>query len=285
MVNKETITKEEMEDFAIKDNKKIDLSDYDIKTSDDVFDFDFDSDEEFNIEEAYEFIRHTIKEPKETKELIEKKEADNVVMNTSDKYLSAEYVELMKVEYDKLLGILKRYDVNSELVKNMSEEDKDRIYGIAEYLFNEYQKNLNKMDFNFELSQDEWKFMNDVLRNKLEYDQNEVFQMEEIRKQYLDSAEEIYHSLPKNVDEIPTVINVNNLIILYHLISKYKVKGINKQHYAFLSLLSKIGERIKLFNAYTVWVQRLSNDFQSWGGSLTPIDSNLPEVDQNKVKK
>jgi len=273
-MNKEGISVDEMKELIIEDSQEFDIenTDYEITTSDDVFNFDFNSDKEFDIETTFEFVKASSK-PKETKELVEKKEADNVVKSTSQKFLSPEYVELMNNGYNKLLGILKKYKVGSDYVKKMSEADKDKIYIIAEYLFNEYQKNLNKMDFNFELTQDEWKFMIDVLKNKLEYDQNEIFQMEEVRKQYLDGAEEIQKSLPREIEEIPTIINVNNIIILYHLISKYKVKGINKQHYAFLTLLTKIGERIKLFNAYTVWVQRLSEDFQLWGGSLTVDDS------------
>jgi len=274
-MNKEGISAEEMKELVIEDSQgefDIDNTDYEITTSDDVFDFDFDSDKEFDIETAFDFVKHSSK-PKETKELVEKKEADNVVKSTAETFLSPEYVELMDNGYAKLLAILKKYEVNSDYVKSMSEADKDKIYIIAEHLFNEYQKNLNKMDFNFELTQDEWKFMIDVLKHKLEYDQNEIFQMEEVRKEYLDGAEEIQKSMPKDVEEIPTIINVNNIIILYHLISKYKVKGINKQHYAFLTLLTKIGERIKLFNAYTVWVQRLSEDFQLWGGSLSVDDS------------
>jgi hypothetical protein len=66
-----------------------------------------------------------------------------------------------------------------------------------------------------------------------------------------------------------TYINVNDLIIFYHLISKYKVKGITNEHYDYLQILTKIGERIKLFNAYNVVVQRLSTDFQMWGGALS----------------
>jgi len=276
MMNKEEmVSVEDMKDFVIEEPKKdfdIESSDYDITTSDEVLNFDFNSDEEFDIKSAYEFVEYsTVK--KETKELVEQKEADNVIKDTGGKFLSSEYVEQMKTGYEKLISIMKKYDVNSDLVKSMNEIDKNKIYGISEYLFNDYQKDLNKMDFNFELTQDEWKFMLDVLKNKLEYDQNEIFQMDEVRKQYLEGAEEIQKAMPREVEEIPTVINVNNLIILYHLVSKYKVKGINKGHYAFLSLLTKIGDRIKLFNAYTVWVQRLSEDFQLWGSTLTVDES------------
>lgn len=280
------ISVEDLQDFVIEDEKKDD-TEYEITTTDDVLNVDFGSDQDINIEEAYEFISLSNK-PKETKELVEQREADNIIRDTAENLLNMDYVEMMNKEHDNLRNMIKRYDANSDLVKGMEESDKDKVYGIAEYLFNEYQKKLNDMDFMFGLTQDEWRFMLDVVRNKIEYDQNEVFQMKEVIDGYLDSAEEVYKTLPKNIEEIPTMINVNNLIILYHLVSKHKVKGINKQFYAYLTLLTKIGERIKLFNAYNVWVQRLSNDFQMWGGSLsideesikaTPLDTNPQEID------
>lgn len=280
MENK-TINIDDVKDFAIEE--KIDensFGDLTVTTIDEITKFDFKSDKEFNIEEAYEYVKHTEK-PKETKELIQQREADVVIKENSEKYLSKDYVNMLKNGYDNLIAMLKRYDVNSDTVKSMTEKEKDKIYGIAEFLFNEFQKNLNKMDFSFNLSRDEWKFLLDVLNNKLEYDQNEVFQMKELRDKYLKEAVESSKSVPRESGIIPTTINVNNLIVLYHLISKYKVKGINRQHYAFLDIMTKIGERMKLFNAYNVWIQRLSNDFQTWGGSLSFEEDMVDQKNNN----
>jgi len=140
------------------------------------------------------------------------------------------------------------------------------------------------MTFNFGITKDEWKFMYDVMYHKIEYDQNELFQLKEVRERYLEGVKEIDKTL--NTDIIPSVINVNDLIILYHLISKFKVKGINKQHFSYLTLLTKIGERIKLFNAYNVLIQRLSADFQTWGSCLS-VDNdevnNISEIPNDDI--
>jgi hypothetical protein len=50
-----------------------------------------------------------------------------------------------------------------------------------------------------------------------------------------------------------------------------------------MSILTKIGERIKLFNAYNVWIQRLSNEFKLWGGNLTVEDDMISpkKIDQS----
>lgn len=265
----------------IKENH--DLNNYDVKTTDDILNIDFSSDNDINLEEAYELI-NVSKKPKETKELIEKRDADNIIKNNSSKYLNSEYVDKMKKEHENLRNMLKKYDINNDIVKNMSESEKDKIYALAEYLFNDFQKKLNNMVFYFPLTMDEWKFMYNVLYDKIEYDQNEIFQLKEVREKYLDKVKESVKEL-KNENEVLTTINVNDLIILYHLISKYKVKGVNKSHYSYLSLLTKIGERIKLFNAYNTWIQRLSDDFQLWGGNLTTDEKTVKGSVTEESKK
>jgi hypothetical protein len=224
--------------------------------------------------------------PKESKEIIEKQDADKIIEKTSSEYLDEKYVEDMKKGYDNLTNMIRRYDPNKKEVRNMSEEDKDKIYGIAEYLFNEYQLKLNHMSFSFELTTDEWEFMIDLFKNKIEYDQNEIFQLKELKENYLDEGEKKYKELnvKKSKTNFETYINVNDLIILYHLISKYKVKGTTKYYYNYLSLLTKIGERIKLFNAYNVWIQRLSDDFQIWGAGLTVDDEMLNGKKEEETK-
>lgn len=265
---KKTEKKEEVNNNIIIND---DINKYDIKTIDDIVNIDFSKEIEFNLDEVYDFISMN-KPHQETKEFIEKREADNIIKNNSKKYLKDEYSDMMDYEYNNLRNLLKKYDINSEIVKKMTEEEKDKIYGLAEYLFNDFQKKLNKMNFIFNLTPDEWKFMFDVLYNKIDYDQNEIFQLKDVREKYLEVVVDMFKT--NKSDEVETIINVNDLIIIYHLISKYKVKGINKQHYSYLSILTKIGERIKLFNAYNVWINRLSSDFQLWGSSLT-IDEDI----------
>ena len=77
------------------------------KQSDKRLNFLFNSDEEFDVDNAYEYVKHT-RTKKETKELVEQKEADNVIRNTGEQFLSPEYVEKMKTGYDKLISILKK---------------------------------------------------------------------------------------------------------------------------------------------------------------------------------
>jgi hypothetical protein len=257
----------ELKDFVIDDNTILKEDNYEmVSSTDELEKFDFSSDKEFDIEQYHELISFAKKEQEDdsVKDLIKLQEAKNIIEKDSKNFLMPEFVDKFHQEEENLVNMIKKFDPNIEFVRNMTEEQKDKVYEIAQYLFNNYQKKLNELNFHFPLTNDERKFVFNVFRNKLEYDQNEVFQLKEVKDNYLDKE------FDKGEDGIyNTFINVNDLIIFYHLISKYKVKGITQEHYDYLQILTKIGERIKLFNAYNVVVQRLSNDFQLWGGSLS----------------
>ena len=258
--------KEELNDFIInKDDEK--NVDYNIVSStDEIENFDFASDKPFDIDGNYELISG-LKEKEETneqKEYIKLQEAKNIIEKTAKTFLSTEFVDSFNKEEENLINMIKKYNPNIDEIRAMTEQQKDKIYDIAQYLFNVYQRKLKDLIFNFPLTSDEVKFMLKVFRDKLEYDQNEVFQLKDLKEHYLDKD---FNKIENG--EFITYINVNDLIIFYHLFSKYKVKGITQEHYNFLQILIKIGERIKLYNAYNVVVQRISSDFQLWGGALS----------------
>lgn len=256
--------KEELKEFAIGDEKLPETTEVSSST-DELDNFDFSDDKGFDIDKYHELINFLKKSETtdEMKEKIKLEEAKNIISSTAKEFLGEEFVNQYSKEEDNLINLIKKFDPNLDEVKKMTEEQKDKIYDIAQYLFNNFQKKLNQLNFHFPVDNEERKFIFNVFKNKIEYDQNEVFQLDELKNNYLDidfkNDNGIYN----------TYINVNDLIVFYHLFSKYKVKGITNEFYNFIQILKKIGERIKLFNAYNVVIQRLSNDFQLWGGNLS----------------
>lgn len=237
-----------------------------VSSTDELDSFDFSSNNEFEIDKYHELIAALKKdeETDEMKEIVKYQEAKNIIERDAKKFLDSDFVDVFHKEEENLVNMIKKFDTNKDEVRNLTEEQKDKIYEIAQYLFNSYQKKLNDLTFSFPMTKEEVKFVFDVFKKKLEYDQNEIFQLQELRDNYL---EKDFEKLEDG--NFMSKINVNDLIIFYHLISKYKVKGITQEHYDYLQILTKIGERIKLFNAYNVVVQRLSTDFQFWGGTLS----------------
>jgi len=258
--------KEELNKFIIDDEieKKVDYNV--VSSTDEIDSFDFASDKEFDIEKSHELII-SLKQKEETdehKQYVKLQEAKNIIEKDAKNFLNSDFVDSFNKEEENLINMIKRYDPNIDEVRNMTEDQKDKIYDIAQYLFNVYQKKLGLLTFSFPLTAEEVKFIFKVFRDKLEYDQNEVFQLKDLKENYLDK------DFNKQDDgTFLTYINVKDLIVFYHLISKYKVKGITQEHYNFLQILTKIGERIKLYNAYNVLIERISSDFQLWGGALS----------------
>jgi len=262
-------------------------------SSDDLDIFDFKSDKEFKIDEYHEIVNalKVDNSDESVKEIIKIREAKNIIEKDAKSFIDPVFVDLLSKEEDNLVNMIKRFDPNMESVRSMTEEQKDKIYDIAQYLFSNFQRKINNMVFIFPLTDSERKFIFNVFKNKLEYDQSEVFQLQDVKKNYLDV------DFQKNsMGGYDTKINVNDLVIFYHLLSKYKVKGITQEHYDFLNILTKIGDRIKLFNAYNVIIQRMGSDFQIWGGALSvegeltgktlePNDSNTEESSVKVLKE
>jgi len=231
--------------------------------------------EGIDINDAYE----TIKDFKAQYEDIKKLESENILTELGPKYFDGGFVEQFKKERDNLRGYIKRYDPNTDDVKNMAHSDIDKIYQIANYLFNVWQMKLNEMVANFDLTKEEFKLIDMALNHKLDYDVNEALNLADLKAHWLDIADLTYKSLSMgNKNEIvKTKIEIGKCVILYHLISKFRVKGSGKEFGNLLSVIQKIGDINKLFNALTVMKERVSSELQLWGGNL-PIKLETEEV-------
>ena len=180
--------KEELNKFIIDDEieKKVDYNV--VSSTDEIDSFDFASDKEFDIEKSHELII-SLKQKEETdehKQYVKLQEAKNIIEKDAKNFLNSDFVDSFNKEEENLINMIKRYDPNIDEVRNMTEDQKDKIYDIAQYLFNVYQKKLGLLTFSFPLTAEEVKFIFKVFRDKLEYDQNEVFQLKDLKENYLD---------------------------------------------------------------------------------------------------
>ena len=142
-----------------------------------------------------------------------------------------------------------------------TDEEKDALYSEAQNLWNEYANNMKTAKYNFFLNRNQWKFITDLLLSKLEYDVNTVFFAIELTDMLGDMRNVKYN----NDEELKsTPVNATEITYIYHLISKYKVKGLTKESYLFSEILIKIGDISKLFNYYDAVGKNLSTDIQNW---------------------
>ena len=145
--------------------------------------------------------------------------------------------------------------------KGKTDEEKDSLYMNAQNMWNEYAVIMKNAKYNFHLNRVQWKFLTDLLLSKLEYDVNTVFFAIEL-VELLGSLREVKYTDDKELKAV--VVNATEITYIYHLISKYKVKGLTKESFTFSEILVKIGDISKIFNYYDAVGKNLSTDIQNW---------------------
>ena len=158
-----------------------------------------------------------------------------------------------------------------------SDEDKDNLYKTSQELWKDYTNTLRDVKYNFHLNRVQWKFLTDLLLTKLEYDVNTVFFAIELTE-LLGNMKDVKYSNDDQLIAFP--VNATEITYIYHLISKYKVKGLAKDSYTFSKVLIRIGNISKLFNYYDSYAKNLSTDIQNW---VTSFEEGV--VVEKKTKK
>lgn len=197
-------------------------------------------------------------------------EAEEVVKSESELLIDKDFVVELEKKRDQVENFIRTYDPNKEIVKNLKETDVDKIYTICNYLLNSYVEYVNDMKFNFKLTVQEYKFLNKILNREIEYNADEVFNYTELMSSFWVNVTNAYN-LNKDKSEFELVANIKETLILHHLIKNYKVKGITTDFITFKSILYKIAQINKLFNAYSIIIERIKGDQQLWGTALDEV--------------
>lgn len=245
---------------------------------DELVNHDFSGDAEFDINESYEMISLLERENKSAKNL----EAENVITELSDIYIGSEYKQKLDKSFENVNSFFKKYNIEKDEVKNMSEDEKTKIFAVASFLSKNVSVLLNDLLFDLKLTREEYKFIYTAIERKLSYDGNEVFNIIDLNEKYLKQWKQVDNSLPKNVDTMVVSIDIKNVVMLYHFLGKHTVKGLDREFYVFASVLQKIANTNKLYNAYNVIKERLNIDFNIWAGALEPDQNMTPEIVQGQ---
>jgi hypothetical protein len=165
---------------------------------------------------------------------------------------------------DNKISIIEHFMVSNDGT-GKSEEDKDDLYKKSQELWKEYTNTLRDVKYNFHLNRVQWKFLTDLILQKLEYDVNTVFFAIELTE-LLGTMRDVKYS--NDTDLVAFPVNATEITYIYHLISKHKVKGLTKDSYTFSQVLMRIGSISKLFNYYDSYAKSLSTDIQNWVASF-----------------
>lgn len=167
------------------------------------------------------------------------------------------------------------------------ESYKDELYGNAQLLWNEYASILRDVKYTFYLNRKQFNFLTSLLRDKLEYDVNTIFLAIELTKMlglWVKSEEGEKYNNDEDIRGFSA--DATEITYMYHLIAKYKVKGLTKETYLFAEVLRKIGDISKIISYYDTSAKNLSTDIQKWVAAFEPEDQKQPmEKETVKAKK
>ncbi len=151
--------------------------------------------------------------------------------------------------------------MSSNVGKGKSEEEKEELYVKVTQLWKDYATSLKETKYNFYLNKTQWKFLNDLISIKLEYDVNTVFfaiELTELLKEVRNTK------ILNDTDIVSLDVDATQITYIYHLIATYKPKGLTKDTYTFSEILLRIGEISKIFNYYNMYSENLSADVTDW---------------------
>jgi len=249
-----------------------------------ILEHDFSTDENFNIEENY---KHVL-EFEEMQEKAKLSKEDEIIDYLGSKYVEPEFYEKINKLRKNIKDYLKKYDVNSDFVKsilenNPEDDELNRLFGIVKFMLNTFNRTVEELNFVFRFTKQEYNLVNKLLTNESDVSGQEVLlqgmdllleEMEQWKKIYKETQEEELH-LP---------LSMNSTYLMYHFLSKKTVKGFSNKFYTLRSVMGKLKEASDVFEAYKTVSERLKTDFSIWCGAITPFNEEKEEV-KEKVKE
>ena len=226
----------------------------------------FNESESFDYDKYYSVIEKIAGKNK----TIKQDEAENVISEFAPNFVNEKFIIELNKRKQSIVDFIRKYDPNKEDIKSMGATSVDKVYAIFNYLLNSYINYINEMDFNFEMTSVEFKFLNKILTNTIEYNGDDVFNYVEFMNGFWDGAYEEYQN-NKSEEKFIFKINIKHILLLHHLIKEFKVKGITNDFKSFRSVLYKIGQTNKIFNAYNIIIERMKEDAKLWGSALDSV--------------
>ena len=272
------LTNEEVESFEIKEEIN-DEGMTAIDPLDTLTELSFEEGSEVNIEEYAEILNLMERDAS----MLKSQEADEIVSDAGNKYLKEDYLKKLEDSYAAINNFYKKYDPNSETIKNMTEAEKTNLYAVGNFINKNYDNLVDNMDFEIELTREEYIFLSTALERKVTYDGNEVFNIIDLNERYLKHWKENFKKLNREDKSFIIDIDIKNIVMLYHFLQKHTVKGLNSEFYSFSYVLQKIAETNKVYNAFNIKKERANTNFMLWNSAINPeehVEENTQETPQ-----
>lgn len=216
---------------------------------------------------------------KKEKELEEKITKESIISNENQyieelsdiaKTAGQTNFDLLNIEFkDKIVA--KENEIKTFIDNNIiTDDNRDDIIADVIELWNEYKDLVKSGVCVFTLNTLEIRTIINKLHSSVEYDTESLFYGLHLKKHFLDT-------LPKTTSSDFTLndvtITFSHAIALYHVLSTLKVKGLNKENYAFAHILYKLSEISKVYQYYDGISSHLNKLIGQWTMGLNTKQS------------
>lgn len=179
---------------------------------------------------------------------------------------------------DKLLTDISEF-MEKNSGKGKTDEEKDNLYLSAQTIWHEYADVLRNVKFSLYLNRGQYNFLTNMLLTKMEYNVDSVFVALEVSKTLVSWKEVSKYKTDEDV--IGFLGNPTEVTYIYHLISKYTVRGVVNETYRFAEVLTRIADVSRIINYYDTMAKNLASEITDWVASF----EDGVQVENKKSKK
>ena len=169
--------------------------------------------------------------------------------------------DLLQPEFkDKIVG--KEQEIKDFINNNeITDDNRDNIVLDVIELWNQYKDLVKNGICVFTLNNLEIRTIDKKLHSSVDYDTESLFYGLHLKKYFLDALPKVSGS---DFTLNDTTITFSHAIALYHVLSTIKVKGLNKDNYAFAHILYKLSEISKVYQYYDGISSHLNKLIGQW---------------------
>ena len=148
-------------------------------------------------------------------------------------------------------------------VSTLSETEKDTLYKEATASWNTYIDFLKDIDYNVELTGEEYHYIRDLILKDLHYNETDIFLAYKFKENFLDITDNL-QKINRDSKLYQVKVKINDFTLLHHLMKNESVKGLGKQALLFKNVVSLIGKIYKIFNIWNKESENISSKITNW---------------------
>lgn len=224
-------------------------------------------DSDVNIKElaefAYKYNQVVMREASE----IEKQSTSTL----AQKYITIEEFTEFKELFDTVLNLIKKYDTESEFMKNATSSELSEIQAVIKHCVSKLSRVYNGIRYNFVLSDSEFEYFQSSIKNFITITGDDMIKM--------GNTSELLKAVAKDSMQKGGVktfqLNVSESVNLYNFFSKHTMKGVTKNFNDFRNIMLIFEDIYKLYTSMNNLGRIAKEQCDVWLGAVAMLESNI----------